>query len=192
MIKLNPSLKYKIQILRLLIGGLLLYTITNALYGCSGCSRSGLRNATNNKQYNSSSPIRKSDYFTGTNTVKMIKQNGVYQIPVDINGVPMYFIFDTGASLISISSTEAIFLYKQGKLTSDDILGKSNFTDANGDISEGTIIVLREVKIGNKILKNVEASVVNNLEAPLLIGQSALGKFGKISIDYGKNEILFE
>ena len=160
--------------------------------GCSGCSKSGLRNAANNKQNSttqaSSSPVNR----YGNNTVKMEKQNGVYMIPVDINGVPMHFIFDTGASLISISSTEAIFLFKQGKLTSEDILGKSNFVDANGVISEGTIIVLREVQIGNRLLTNVQASVVNNLEAPILMGQSALEKFGKISIDYGNNEITFE
>ena len=138
------------------------------------------------------SNVKKSFRSSGTNIVKMAKQNGVYQIPVNINGFPMYFIFDTGASLISISATEAIFLYKQGKLSSEDVLGKSNFIDANGVVSEGTIIVLRQVKIGNKVLTNVEASVVNNLSAPLLIGQSAMEKFGKISIDYSKNEISFE
>lgn len=170
---------------------LIIIVVAINLFGCSGCSKSGLQNEINNKQRITKINIQSTRY-SDSNTVKMIKQNGVYQIPVDINGVPMYFIFDTGASLISISSTEAIFLYKQGKLSEKDILGKSNFIDANGDVSEGTIIVLREVKIGNKILINVEASVVNNLEAPLLIGQSALEKFGKISIDYAKNEILFE
>jgi aspartyl protease family protein len=104
----------------------------------------------------------------------------------------MHFIFDTGAGLISISETETIFLYKQGKLTKDDIMGNANFNDANGDISEGTIINLKTVKLGNKILKNVEASVVHNLGAPLLIGQSALEKFEKISIDYQRGEITFE
>jgi len=165
--------------------------ISFILSGCSGCSKSGLKSAINIKQHTTTMNTQSTRY-SSTNIVKMEKQNGVYQIPVNINGVPMYFIFDTGASMISISSTEAIFLYKQDKLTSEDILGKSNFIDANGNVSEGTIIVLRQVKIGNKILKNVEASVVNNLGAPLLIGQSALEKFGKISIDYGKNEILFE
>ncbi len=160
--------------------------------GCSGCSKSGLKNPLN-KENNSASP--QSSYHVRSNsrnTIKMEKQNGVYMIPVDINGVPMHFIFDTGASLISISATEAIFLYKQGKLTSEDILGTSNFIDANGDVSEGTIIVLKEVRIGNKLLTNVQASVVNNMEAPILMGQSALEKFGKISIDYEKNEITFE
>jgi aspartyl protease family protein len=104
----------------------------------------------------------------------------------------MYFIFDTGAGLISISVTEATSLYRQGKLTMDDIVGTADFTDANGDVSEGTVINLKEVKIGSKVLHDVKASVAGNLNAPLLIGQSALEKFGKISIDYQKNEITFE
>jgi len=159
------------------------------LSNCSGCSKSGRKSTKYAQSTNTENNHRRSN---GTNTVKMEKQNGVYMIPVYINGIRMYFIFDTGASLISISSTEAMFLYKQGKLTSEDIKGTANFTDANGDVSEGTIIILREVKIGNKVLTNVEASVVNNLEAPILMGQSALEKFGKISIDYRKNEISFE
>ena len=122
----------------------------------------------------------------------MEKLNGVYQIPVTINGIPMFFIFDTGASIISISETEVNFLYKQGKLTQKDIKGTAKFSDANGDISEGTIIVLETVKIGDRVLHNIEASVVHNLNAPLLFGQSALGEFGKISIDYNRGEITFE
>ncbi len=125
-------------------------------------------------------------------TIKMEKINGVCQIPTEVDGIPMHFIFDTGASSISISETEAIFLYKQGRLTDNDIKGTQKFMDANGDISEGTIIVLKTVKIGEMTLTNVEASVVHNLNAPLLFGQSALGKFGKISIDNNNNEITFE
>jgi aspartyl protease family protein len=104
----------------------------------------------------------------------------------------MNFIFDTGASIISISSTEAMFLYKQGTLKEEDFIGNVNFQDATGAISEGTIIRLKTVKIGNKILQNVEASIVHNNSAPLLFGQSALAKFGKVSIDYDRNEITFE
>lgn len=117
-------------------------------------------------------------------TIKMQKFGGVYHIPVNINGTEMFFIFDTGASTISISKTEAYFLLKQGKLTKEDIIGEQDFIDANGDISTGTVINLREVKLGNYIINNVEASVVDNLEAPLLLGQSALNRFGKIEVDY--------
>jgi aspartyl protease family protein len=123
----------------------------------------------------------------------MIRDNsGIYQIPILVNGVKMYFVFDTGASLISISNVEAIFLYKQGKLTKEDILGNQKFSDANGDISVGTIINLKEISIGKRILYNVKATVVDNSNAPLLFGQSALAQFGKISIDYKKQVLVFE
>jgi aspartyl protease family protein len=119
-------------------------------------------------------------------------ENGILKIPVIINGVELYFIFDTGASLITISNREASFLYKNGKLLEKDLIGRSQFADANGDISEGTIINLSSVRIGNRELQNVQACVIEGQNAPLLFGQSALQKFGKVSIDYAKNEISFE
>ncbi|MCW3105721.1 MAG: hypothetical protein JWQ09_227 [Segetibacter sp.] len=160
------------------------------LLGCNGCSKSGQKNRLS--QQNRESGREERPRSGGKTVVKMEKTNGVFRIPVDINGVKMFFIFDTGASTISISETEAGFLYKQGKLTLNDIKGSANFSDANGNISEGTIIVLKTVQIADKVLTNIEASVVHNLKAPLLFGQSALEKFGKISIDYKKGEITFE
>ena len=167
-----------------------------------GCSKSGRRN-TASKQDGETLSERTSPKFTPSpvNTpqirqnktvVKMNKTGGVYEIPTEINGVAMHFIFDTGAGLISISDNEIKLLQKQGKFSPDDIIGKGNFVDANGNITEGTIINLKTVKIGDLVLDNVEASVVHNLKAPLLMGQSALEKFGKISIDYKKAEITFE
>ena len=71
-------------------------------------------------------------------------------------------------------------------------MGQAEFIDANGDISVGTIINLKEITIGDRTIYNIHASVVDNSVAPLLFGQSALEKFGKISIDYKKSEITFE
>ena len=48
------------------------------------------------------------------------------------------------------------------------------------------------VEIGGRILRNVGASIVHNMDAPLLLGQTALREYGKISIDYTRNEITFE
>jgi aspartyl protease family protein len=160
------------------------------LSGCAGCSQSGLNHATEKHKAEPQEPFK--GEIEKRTVVKMTKVDGVFQIPVMINGIEMYFIFDTGAGLISISETEATFLYKQGRLSEDDILGTANFINAQGDISEGTIILLEKVKIGDRTLTGIEASVVHNLYAPLLFGQSALEKFGKVSIDYTKNEIMFE
>ena len=123
--------------------------------------------------------------------IKMRKSGGVYYVPCKINGTEMEFIFDTGASDITISLTEAMFLYKQKKLTDSDFIGKQEYQIADGSIHEGMIVVLKEVIIGDWTLNNVKASIVDNLDAPLLLGQSALTSFGKIAIDYNKNEITF-
>jgi aspartyl protease family protein len=128
----------------------------------------------------------------GVNRIQMRHAGGVYFVPLKVNGLEMEFIFDTGASTISISLSEAMLLHRQGKLGNRDILGTSFFTDATGTISEGTRLNLREVEIGNRTLYNVEASVVHNLKAPLLLGQSALNQFGRITIDYEKKELILE
>jgi aspartyl protease family protein len=161
----------------------------------TSCSKSArnrnIKEAREGKTEKTDNSSRK-DRSSSANIVKMTKEGGVYSVPIEINGIAMDFILDTGASDVSISLTEALFLMKQGKLTTDDIKGSQQYRTADGNISEGTVINLKTVKIGNKILHNVEASVVESMEAPLLLGQSALSKFGKISIDYKKLELKLE
>lgn len=158
------------------------------------CSQSGRRqpNSDNETQTSVQHTNKSTKNWSGKTVVKMEKKNGVYEVPVEINGAKMFFIFDTGASDITISLTEATFLYKQGTLTDDDFLGTQQYRIADGSISEGTIINLKTVKIGNRTLTNVQASIVHNMQAPLLFGQSALAQFGKVTIDYNKGEITFE
>jgi aspartyl protease family protein len=119
----------------------------------------------------------------------MTKDGGVYYIPCKVNGVPLNFIFDTGASTVSLSNAEASFMFKNGLLTSQDILGLQLFQDATGRISEGTVVNLDLVEIGNLKLYNVKASIVGNIDAPLLLGQSALSKLGKFEFDYSKDQL---
>ncbi|WP_461113513.1 retropepsin-like aspartic protease family protein [Spirosoma jeollabukense] len=175
------------------------------LSGCSGCSRSGShqthrtrRSTTDSTKNGGSQPpatVPKptlTQIGSGPTEVAMEKENGVYKVPVIVNGVSMKFILDTGASLISISATEAEFMVKQGALTDNDIIGQSKFQDAKGDISPGSVIRLKSVQIGDRVLENVTANVVSNAKAPLLLGQSALSQFGKISVDYRRNMVTFD
>lgn len=123
-----------------------------------------------------------------------VKRNpgGTFEIPCDINGLPLQMIFDTGASDVTISSVEANFMLKNGYLSEKDIKGKRYYQIADGQISEGTTITLREVKIGDAVLKNVDASVVKSQRAPLLLGQSAMARFGTITIDNQNNKLIIK
>ncbi len=159
------------------------------------CSKSGQRLrylARDTTQGKTDSVRHDVDTTSHSTIVRMALHNGVYEVPIEINGIRLLFILDTGASSISISSAEATVLAKQGSLTNEDILGEQKFMTATGEIAPGTRINLREVKIGNRSLTNVEASITQNQNAPLLLGQTVLSRFGKISIDYVKNEISLE
>lgn len=115
--------------------------------------------------------------------VPFSKEGGVTKVKCSINELPLHFVFDTGAADVTISMVEANFMLKNDYIKPTDIVGSARYMDANGDISEGTIINLRKVDFGGLELDNVRASVVRNQKAPLLLGQSVLGRLGKIEID---------
>ena len=117
---------------------------------------------------------------------------GTFEVPCSVNGLPLKMIFDTGAADVTISSVEASFMLKNGYLADADVKGKRNYMTASGDIHEGTILRLKEVKLGDAVLKNVEASVVHSQKAPLLLGQSVLEKFGTITIDNVNSKLLIK
>ncbi len=115
--------------------------------------------------------------------VPFTKEDGVCKVKCRVNDLPLYFIFDTGASDVTLSMVEATFMVKNGYLSDSDIVGSQRYMDANGNVSVGTVINLKEVDFGGFTLNNVKASVVLNQKAPLLLGQSVLGRLGKIEID---------
>ncbi len=118
--------------------------------------------------------------------VPFTKEGGVFRVKCTINGLPLHFIFDTGASDVTISNVEAAFMLKNDYLKASDFGGNRYYMTANGDITEGTIVTLRNIGFGGLTLENVKASVVKSQSAPLLLGQSALERLGKIEIDNSK------
>lgn len=125
--------------------------------------------------------------------VPMIKHTGgTYEVACEINSLPLKLIFDTGASDVTISNVEANFMLKNGYLKESDIKGKKYYQVASGEIQAGTTITIREIKIGDAVLKNVEASVVHSQTAPLLLGQSAFERFGTITLDNDRNLIVIK
>ena len=115
--------------------------------------------------------------------IPFTKSGGVTKVDCTINNLPLNFIFDTGASDVTISQVEANFMYKNGYLDSRDVVGKKTYQVATGAIAVGTTIILKEIKFGGLILRDVRASVVESQNAPLLLGQTILQRLGKIEID---------
>ena len=115
-------------------------------------------------------------------TIFMEKEAGVYKIPCKVNGAKMKMIFDTGASSVAISLPIAEYLYENDYITKDDIIGTGKSQVADGRIVDNVIVNLRDIEIEGIHVYNVQATVSESLTAPLLFGQSAIQKLGKISL----------
>lgn len=113
----------------------------------------------------------------------MEEYGGVYRIPCVVNGAKMKFIFDTGASSVSISQTMAMYLYDNDMLKDEDILGTGKSSVADGRIVDHVNVILRDVEIAGLHLKDVKAVVSSSLSAPLLLGQTAIQQLGTFTLD---------
>lgn len=112
-----------------------------------------------------------------------LEKSGIYTIPCEVNGLKLSFVFDTGASVVHISLLEAAFMLKNGYINENDFIGTGNYIMADGSIAENALINLKSIKIGNIVIKDVTACVSSNINASLLLGQSAIQKLGKYAID---------
>lgn len=115
--------------------------------------------------------------------VPFVREGKMCKVKCDINGLPLHFIFDTGASDVTMSSVEATFMLKNGYLKESDLSGKQYYRTADGSIAEGVKVSLQNVVFAGLTLSNVKAGIVRNQSAPLLLGQSVLERLGRIEID---------
>lgn len=128
------------------------------------------------------------------------EEGGVKTIPVKINGVSMDMIYDTGASQICISVHEVLSMAKRGQITDEDFYDDITYSKiADGSTMKNLKVRLREVEIGsgeNRLkVYNVDAIVVENPIAPVLLGNNVLesnGSVSRIYTDLEKQAIVIE
>ena len=119
-------------------------------------------------------------------TITMEESGGVYKIPCTVNGLKMKFVFDTGASVVSLSQSMASFMMDNGYLSDNDYLGKSQTQIADGSTVDVLVVNLKDFEVGGFHLSNVTATVKDGQNVPLLMGMSAIEKLGKVSLSGNK------
>src|SRR5712691_5211674 len=125
-------------------------------------------------------------YILLAEDVPLIKSGGVYELPVEVNGViTLNFILDTGASEVNIPAEVALTLYRAWTIRDTDFLPGQTYTLADGSTLKSSRFLLRSLKVGNYRMTNVPASIGPVL-SPLLLGQSFLERLGTWGIDSQK------
>lgn len=117
---------------------------------------------------------------------------GTFQIKVEINNtVKIPFIIDTGASNTSIPVYVIMTLMKAGTVKQEDFLDDQEYTLADGSTILCKRVCISELKIGDKIIKDIECTVSENLGSPILLGQNSLRELGEVTVDYKNNLLKF-
>jgi aspartyl protease family protein len=129
-------------------------------------------------------------YAAPTNEIALtVASGGGWNINGSVNGVPVRFILDTGATATSIPLNLARALYHQGQLTEANFRGFANFTTATGASNEQAVVTLNTVTIGGQTVHNVVATVAPS-GTDLLLGQTFLRHFKSYTIDNARHLLI--
>lgn len=131
--------------------------------------------------------------FINAEIVKLIKEGETYSVPVTINdAIRLNFIVDSGASDVTIPYDVFSTLRRTGTITSKDILEEKKFEMANGAIEKYYAFNIRQLKIGNQYIYNIQAAASKHVDGALLLGQSALKKLEPWGLDTSKDIIYIK
>ena len=122
--------------------------------------------------------------------VPLKEDSGIFVVPVEINGaITLDFAVDSGAGNVTIPADVYYTLVRTGTIRDSDITGQRTVVLADGSKSKLPTFMIRSLKVGDKIIENVNASVLP-LEGQLLLGQSFFARFKSWSLDNTKRVLL--
>lgn len=114
------------------------------------------------------------------------EQDGKYTVDAALNGVGVRTWYVSESWFSSVSATTYTFLYENGYIKDSDIKGMTVVKMPDGKTVKAGSFVIRSLKMGNVIVKDLPAFVIKSQSVPLLIGNSAFDCFGTVTVDGDK------
>lgn len=105
------------------------------------------------------------------------ERDGHFYAKVQVNGAPIRFLIDTGATSIALTHDDARRASVPLEDGATNLIGKG----AGGEL-RGQFVTLDRVSLGHKEVRGAAAAVINGGEMSLL-GQSFLAEFASVSIE---------
>lgn len=131
----------------------------------------------------SPTPLRASEIPLGTS-------GGIYTVPVQVNrSVTLQFLVDSGAGVVVIPEPVLESLVRNGTVTRDDVLGTGTAELADRSVYRAAQVRIRELRVGNTIVRDVIAAVSPGLSQPLL-GQSFFSRFSYVTFDNQRHVLI--
>jgi len=105
------------------------------------------------------------------------QDDGHFYLDMLVNGVPIRFLVDTGASLVALTVKDAQIAAVPVDRAQFQVVGRG----ASGDV-RGQVVELGQLGIAGKTVTSVDAVVIDGGEQSLL-GQNFLSRFDSVEIN---------
>ena len=123
--------------------------------------------------------------------IRLVEEpDGRLTMPATVNGVGVRTYYTQESWFASMSSTTYLFLYENGYIVPEDVRGMTVVSMPDGSTTKAASLVIRSLRIGNVIVKDLPAFVIKSQSVPLLVGCSAFDAFGEVSLS--GNELTIE
>ena len=120
-----------------------------------------------------------------------VDKKGYFNFVANVDGYNEPFVFSQNADFC-VSENRALELLKDGRITADDFKGDVDKILTTGGIKDGSIVVIKEVRIAGRSLYNVDCKVVSKMIEQWVIGQKNMKQLGNFEFDTKDKKLKFK
>ena len=116
---------------------------------------------------------------------------GYFTFEANVDGYKELFTYSQNADF-SMSEKQALKLLSEGRINRDNFLGDVENILGTGSVANGAIVVLKEIRIANKTLTDVQVKVVQKMVENWVIGKNTLNQMGNYEFDTKERKLIFK
>ena len=127
---------------------------------------------------------------TSKEVVRLEPHRGVFAVPVINRAIIIPFVLDSGAADVQLPAEVVLTLVRTGTLSQGDFIGESAYVLADGRRLRSPRFSIREMQVGERVVRNVAASVGPAVSSDALLGQGFLSKLPSWTLDNNRHVLV--
>ena len=119
-------------------------------------------------------------------------KQGYFQFKSYVNAFTEIITYDRDSEM-SVSQQKVMELLTNGVITKNDFIGDNvEKIITAGAVKDRAQFIIREMRIADKTVENVEVTVVNSLKYDWVMGQKVLKQFGNFEFNTDEHKLIFK
>lgn len=119
-------------------------------------------------------------------------KTGLFSFKAYVNAYTESVTYDRDSDF-SVSQRKVMDLLNDGVITKDDFIGDNiDKIITAGAVKDRSTFIIKEMRIADRSVENIEVTVVNSLRYDWVIGQQDLKKFGNFEFNTDEHKLIFK